>query len=290
MYFSFFGRGKLKRAIIIALLLQFAAFALSAQSSENSAGYGPDGNSANNGSVSTGNEPSEQSATQASGSVSAESLENQQSQAANLDSAENPGVGPVDESTLTFDFDDESSEDADAVGTVEAVPLFGIWDLLRMVLVLALVVGLIYALYYFLKRSRDGSTEQSSFISLLSSQSLPGGKQLHIIDVAGRVYLLGAADGSINLITEIDDKASIDELRLQASRKQLQGANFSQLLSGFFSKSQSADNPVSREADADGDQISFSENSNSLEHVEDAQQSPMNFDFIRRQRERLKKL
>jgi flagellar protein FliO/FliZ len=177
---------------------------------------------------------------------------------------------------LTLDFSDSADDEArDGASSDQNEPIqvFGFWDLMRMVLVLAIVVGMIYGVYFLLKRSRKAQEEQSSFISVLSSQSLPGGKQLHIIDVAGQVYLLGAGDAGINLITEIADKPTIDELRLQASRRQMQGANFSQMLSGFFTR------PAAADGESDG--ASGDDNGEAVQ---------IGFDFVHRQRERLKKL
>jgi flagellar protein FliO/FliZ len=183
----------------------------------------------------------------------------------------------IDESQLTFEYaDDEdpagisSSDDPQALGT-EPIQVFGFWDLMRMILVLVIVVAMIYGVYFLLRRSKKAQVDDSSFISVLSSQTLPGGKQLHIIDVAGQVYLLGAGDAGINMITEITDKPTIDELRLQASRRQVQGANFSRMLSGFFTASGSGAEHGDR--DEAGDDV-----------------ASIGFDFVRQQRERLKKL
>ena len=177
------------------------------------------------------------------------------------DQARNPlAADTIDESDLTLSFTDEEAP------LEEPLQVFGFWDLMRMVLVLALVVGMIYAVYFLLKRSRKKLEEESNFISLLSSQALPGGRQLYIIDVAGRVYLLGAGDGSLSLITEIEDKPSIDALRLDASRQQAGAKTFSQLMSSFFVKSPNDDQ----------------EKANHLPDV--------GFTFLRQQRKRLKRL
>ena len=167
----------------------------------------------------------------------------------------------IDESDLVLEFTGEEEPVAN-----DSVQVFGFWDLMRMVLVLAFVILLIYALYFFLKRGRKNSVEEGSFISLLSTQSLPAGRQLYIIDVAGRVYLLGAGDGSLSLITEIDDKPSIDALRLQASSQQLRARSFSQLMNDFFIKAQGSGKNRAIQEPTGG------------------------FDFLRQQRAKVKKL
>lgn len=189
-----------------------------------------------------------------------------------------PAERSVDERNLTFDFDDVSPEDE--AGS-EDLAVFGFWDLLRMVLVLALVVGLIYGLYFILRKSKASQAESSSFIQVLSNQNLPGGRTLHVIDVGGKVYLLGAGDGGVNLITQIDDKETVDEMRLHSSRQQLHKGNFSQLLGSFFNTGESRPGDTGRSAAGSTGTPSSP--------VEDLPQSD-GFDFVRRQRERLKKL
>ena len=136
LYFSFFGRGKLKHAIIIALLLTITIPVVFSQS------VSGDDTLLGEGGVET-EDPV---------------LEN-----------EPQGADGINESELTLSFTDEVTSPAD-----ENPGVFGFWDLIRMVLVLALVLGMIYATYFFLKRNRKRQEEESNFISLLTSQALPG--------------------------------------------------------------------------------------------------------------------
>ncbi|AHC14595.1 flagellar biosynthetic protein FliO [Salinispira pacifica] len=228
--------------------------------------------------ASAGEQANTNAGNQAGESAGAESRSTQQNSAEQTDAeisnqnSSNSAERSVDERSLTFDFDDVSPEEE--AGS-EDLAVFGFWDLLRMVLVLALVVGLIYGLYFILRKSKSSQEENSSFIQVLSNQHLPGGKTLHVIDVGGKVYLLGAGDGGVNLITEINDKETVDEMRLQASRQQLHKGNFSQLLGSFFNTSASAQgvstaSPATQPSNDGG--------------------GGDGFDFVRRQRERLKKL
>ncbi len=186
---------------------------------------------------------------------------------------DNRSEGRIDESQLTFKYGDSQAETAPGESVAPEIQVFGIWDLLRMVLVLALVVAVIYGLYWLLRRSKTAREEDGNFINVLSSQTLSGGKYLHVIDVAGKVYLLGSGDSGVNLISEIQDKPSIDELRLHASRSQLQNRNFSQLLGSVFSNGFGGKG----------------ESANKSGEAEPAN-GAIGFDFVRRQRQRLKKL
>lgn len=64
------------------------------------------------------------------------------------------------------------------------------------------------ALYYILKyvsKNREGRLPVRGEMSLLSSMMLGPNKQLQIVDVSGKLLVLGVADNGINLITEITD-------------------------------------------------------------------------------------
>ena len=53
---------------------------------------------------------------------------------------------------------------------------------------------------------------------MLSVTPLGPNRSLHIVDVAGRVMLLGTTDSNVNLLTEITAKEEIDRIRLESSR------------------------------------------------------------------------
>lgn len=98
-----------------------------------------------------------------------------------------------------------------------ALPGVGFADLLRMILVLALVIGLIYAFVWFLKRFTSQKAESQEIINLLSTRPLKGDAALHLVEVGSRVFLVGSCSNSVNLVSEIDDAESIDTIRLEAS-------------------------------------------------------------------------
>jgi len=105
-----------------------------------------------------------------------------------------------------------------------------------LVIVLAGVVGVVYALKRFglvtpgangkpgrialnnLSRVRAAQASSGSPVTILSSQSLPGGAMLHLVSVAGRNLLLGVTPQSVSALTEWpaaeetgDEAASFDE-------------------------------------------------------------------------------
>lgn len=112
-----------------------------------------------------------------------------------------------DERTLTF------GDNGDAAGG-GAAGAVGLWDLLRMVLVLAAVLGVIYGLVHILKRARPAGLAESDVIRILDTRKLAANRSLHLVDVAGRLYLVGSGEQAVSLLAEIDDPETIEQVRL----------------------------------------------------------------------------
>jgi flagellar protein FliO/FliZ len=149
-------------------------------------------------------------------------------------------------------------------------PGFGIWDLLRMVLILALVIAAIYGVFYVIRRgSGQKKIAETELIKLLGSQGLPGNRWLHLVNVQKQVFLVGSSEGAVNLIAEITDQESIDELRFQAQTEApLRNRSFADLIGGFFGGGQT----------------------NAPTGGSEPRKPDAPLDFIKRQRDRLKKL
>lgn len=128
------------------------------------------------------------------------------------DGEENSTSQSVDESTLTFDDSQEESRDAQVDG--EGLRSFGAGDFLRMVLVLGLVVLSIYVLFYFLKKAGGQGQRSDRTLRILGTTTLQGSRAVHLLEVGGRVYLVGSAEQSVNLLSEITDRETIDQLLL----------------------------------------------------------------------------
>lgn len=105
-------------------------------------------------------------------------------------------------------------------------------DFVRMVLVLAAVLGAIYLLVLFIKRNarvRDGA---GAGIALLGSRSLGGSRSLHLVQVGSGVYLVGATDQALNLIADLTDQEGIDPAAEHAAGNGA-GRRFPDLLAEF---------------------------------------------------------
>jgi len=143
--------------------------------------------------------------------------------AANGKSVEN-----VNEKDLTF-------SDSAAPSPIKSVPAFGIWDLVRMVLILGFVVALIYGLFYLLKKGTGGRVNEASSMRVLGSLQLPGNRTIHLVEAGRQIFLVGGGEHSINLIAEITDQESLDDIRLkyQTATPGVR-RNFSDLLSNVL--------------------------------------------------------
>ena len=95
----------------------------------------------------------------------------------------------------------------------------GIWVFLRMILVLAIVLGLIWFVFKMMKKSSlPGGGEDNPFMRKVSSVTLGPGKSVQIITLIDKAYMVGVSDDSVNLISEIKDKELIEAMNLYADK------------------------------------------------------------------------
>jgi len=130
---------------------------------------------------------------------------------------------------------EDSSGGAAAGG---AQPLVSTWDFVRMVLILAAVVGAIYLFFFLLRRSASPARPETDLIRLLGQRSLTGSRTLYLVEVGTSIFFVGAADSHVSLLAEITDKESLDAVRLsvaQSPQRPQVRRSFASLLGGLFS-------------------------------------------------------
>ena len=195
------------------------------------------------------------------------------------DSTGAEGSTSRNEAELTFE--DETTEPV--AEAPESLGGFTTWDFVRMILVLAGVIGAIYGVFWLLKRGSRGRVQSSQLIRLLGSQGLPGNKGLHLVEVGNQVFLLGTGDENVGLIAEITDKESLDQITLLASQQESnRPKSFGEALSGVFAGGGMGANAVGSGKELGGVNVAAgSENGG-------GSASPL--DFLHKQRERLKSL
>ncbi|MCG6193767.1 flagellar biosynthetic protein FliO [Leptospira sp. FAT2] len=77
--------------------------------------------------------------------------------------------------------------------------------LFRVVFILGLLCAALYYILKYVSKNREGRLPVRGEMNVLSSLMLGPNKQLQIVEVSGRLLVLGVADNGINLITEIED-------------------------------------------------------------------------------------
>ena len=93
------------------------------------------------------------------------------------------------------------------------------WLFFRMILVLLVVVGCIYAVFYFVKKSTNPTNENDPFLKKVASITLSPGKSVQVITLQNHCYILGVSDSNVQLISELDDKDLIDAMNLEADKE-----------------------------------------------------------------------
>ena len=106
-------------------------------------------------------------------------------------------------------------------------------DFARMVVVLAAMLGAIYLLFRLIKRSSRANASNGDCITVLGSRSLGGSRNLHLVQVGGGVYLIGATDQALNLIAQVTDQESLDAVPSNHSQPDAAGRRFADLLADF---------------------------------------------------------
>lgn len=170
----------------------------------------------------------------------------------------------ADESLMLFDDEPDPTLDQ----TQDAIETGGLWDWVRMIVVLALVLAMIYAVVWFLKRIQQPRRPETSLIDIAASQTLSGSRSVHLIRVGQQVFLVGEAENAVQLVSEITNQESLDEIRLKAPLERSNAAkSFSELLAGMLKPRPDQNNDENQAV---------------------AQSEPPSLDFIQNRRERLK--
>jgi len=103
--------------------------------------------------------------------------------------------------------------------------------ILRTIAVLAVVVVVIYLIFRFLLKRRNRIVADTEMIRVLATFPLAANRVMKVVDIAGKILVLGVTDSNINLITELEDKEIVDRLRLMGSKE---GAGTGSFKEQFF--------------------------------------------------------
>ncbi|MBN8218479.1 MAG: flagellar biosynthetic protein FliO [Spirochaetes bacterium] len=105
------------------------------------------------------------------------------------------------------------------------------WLLLRTIFVLALFGGAAALIWRWLKNRKPMGRQEEGPIRILHDYPLAIAKSLKVVEVGKEVFLLSMTQDQIALIARLEDKETIDQFRLEASRVKSGGnASFGELL------------------------------------------------------------
>jgi len=130
---------------------------------------------------------------------------------------------PVTEDSMFLDDPIRTAEQSQVIGESTGgtgqIPGFSAWNIIRMILVLAVVAAAVYGIVFLLKKSSRRTETTDPYLKVLANTHLGANRYAHIISVGGKAWLVGSSDGGVNLISEITDNEIIDAMLLDDSRK-----------------------------------------------------------------------
>jgi flagellar biosynthetic protein FliO len=97
---------------------------------------------------------------------------------------------------------------------------------LRTIAVLAVIIVGIYLVFRFLVKKRHPFVRESEIIKVLAHFQIAANKSIQIVEIAEKMLVLGISDSNINLITTIEEKETIDRIRLLSSKESQGGGSF----------------------------------------------------------------
>ena len=139
-----------------------------------------------------------------------------------------------DETSILIEDTETPAEEAAPAG-----PAITAWDVIRMILILVCVLVAIYVIFYFMRKIGGPQFTNSELIALRGSLGLGGNKSVHLIETGQEFFLVGAGENGVNLISKIDSKEAVDDLRFKISTgtPSVETKNFTDIFARMFRKS-----------------------------------------------------
>jgi flagellar biosynthetic protein FliO len=95
-----------------------------------------------------------------------------------------------------------------------------------MIFALAIIIGLLFGLVYFLKKFFPDSASRFSdnkIINIISARYINRKTSIMIIEILGKVIVIGASENQLSYIAEISDEKALNHIaRIKANNKVLQ--------------------------------------------------------------------
>ena len=138
------------------------------------------------------------------------------------------------ESETSIFLEEESGNDAVVTDVIQNASGLGIF--VRMIVVLALVIVIICAIFAFMRKTMTASNDDDPFLRKVSSVSLSPGRSVQVVTLLDKAYLVGVSENAVNLIGEVTDKELVDAMNVYADKtsKMRKPRNFNEVLSLFM--------------------------------------------------------
>ena len=113
---------------------------------------------------------------------------------------------------------------------------------LKMLTALGVVLGGLLVVFYFMKRflKRDVGGSKEQFIKVIASQYIGIKKNISIVEIPGSILVVGVSNDNISLLTEIEDKVVLDDLRQENFRNTPSFSDHLQRLTGRFKQAKNS--------------------------------------------------
>ena len=135
--------------------------------------------------------------------------------------AESAAPGPSEDSARKQAMRDaverSIGSDTNSEDRVEAPSFLSL--IFRFALALAVLGGMFYLVTGFLKKRSGLGRGGEGLMQVIASVPVMPGKFLQVVDLAGRIMVLGVSEQGVNLVTTIDDGLTADRIRIWNSQR-----------------------------------------------------------------------
>jgi flagellar protein FliO/FliZ len=137
------------------------------------------------------------------------SSENQTEQASKFQSVPQNSQGPSESQGWNWNSGDYEQ-------TPQPSSTFGLF--VKMVLSLAVVLGLAYLAMRILRRGAKIRTSADPFLRHVSHLPLSSNRSVDVVTILNHAYIIGVSDNSVNLIGQIEDEELVNSMNLYADK------------------------------------------------------------------------
>lgn len=117
------------------------------------------------------------------------------------------------------------SDSSDPVSAAGTAPQVGLFPYVRMIITLLFVLGLIYLIYYILKKRLNYTGENEGESAVLFSQGIGTAKSVKVVHIGGKYLIIGVTNDNISYLSEITDEKEIERLEVLYNDKKVKSGD-----------------------------------------------------------------